>query len=444
MLMTLPIPVYVINLKERVERLNHIKSQFEGKDEFEVHIVEAIRHEHGAIGLWRTIQSIFELDVVQNQEYIVLCEDDHEFTGAYVKEDLIESIQACMRYNVDMLLGGPSWVLSIFPVERNMFWVDAFTGLQFTVIFKKFFSSITAQKPDESLNGADFKIGGLTNNKLFIYPFISVQKEFGYSDATPNNNEVGRVERLFVSTTERVRLNRHVLQYYAKLPSTGTVDASSLANITIPTYVINLPERIDRRLHIEKQFEGKPEFDVTIVEACKDEIGALGLWRSLRKIIQLAIDNDDDVIVISEDDHEFTENYSKEYLLTNIIEAGQQGVDYLSGGSGGFGAAFPISRNRYWASTLLSSQFIVVYRPFFEKILAEPYDNDVKADIKLSELTSNKMVIHPYISVQKDFGYSDVTPEHNIGKDMVDVMFKRSQRRLSNIQHAYFVVHENT
>jgi hypothetical protein len=199
-----------------------------------------------------------------------------------------------------------------------------------------------------------------------------------------------------------------------------------------------LPERVERKFHIEKQFEGKDEFDITIIEACKHEVGSVGLWLSIRKIIQLAIDNDDDVIIICEDDHEFTENYSKDFLLTNIIEASHQGVDYVSGGSGGFGAAFPVTRNRYWASTLLSTQFIVVYRDFFERILDEPYDKDVIVDLLMSKLTSNKMVIHPYISVQRDFGYSDVTAVHNQVNGLVTKLFIRAQKRLGNIQQAYF------
>ena len=46
------LPVYVINLKERTERRQHIEEQFQGKVEFDLHWIEAIKHSIGAVGLW--------------------------------------------------------------------------------------------------------------------------------------------------------------------------------------------------------------------------------------------------------------------------------------------------------------------------------------------------------------------------------------------------------
>ena len=150
-----------------------------------------------------------------------------------------------------------------------------------------------------------------------------------------------------------------------------------------------------------------------IVDACKHDIGALGLWLTIRKIIRLALKNDEDVIIICEDDHEFTKDYHKDTFIQNIIEANEQGADYLSGGTGGFYLAIPISKQRFWVNPCSSTQFIVIYKKFFEKILNEPFDDHVIADILLSEITSHKMVVYPFISKQKDFGYSDVTLIHN-------------------------------
>lgn len=89
----------------------------------------------------------------------------------------------------------------------------------------------------------------------------------------------------------------------------------------ISTYVINLKDRIDRKKHVSTEFEGRDEFDVTFVDACEHSIGAVGLWNSIVKIIQIAVEKDDDVIVICEDDHYFTKNYSKEYLFENILSS---------------------------------------------------------------------------------------------------------------------------
>jgi GR25 family glycosyltransferase involved in LPS biosynthesis len=214
--------------------------------------------------------------------------------------------------------------------------------------------------------------------------------------------------------------------------------------IIIPTYVINLPERTERLAHIKAEFSGKPEFDVQIVEACKHEVGALGLWMSIRKIIEMAIANDDDVIIISEDDHQFTKDYTKEFLIENIIQAGQQGAYLLSGGTGKFNTAIPITQNRYWVRHLLSTQFVVIYRDFFQHIMNEPFDEKIIADMAYSRMTPHKMLLCPFISTQKDFGYSDITSLHNEQKNMVTNMFAESNYKIKRIQQAYIKYHLQT
>ncbi|NLR62651.1 glycosyl transferase [Chitinophaga polysaccharea] len=208
----------------------------------------------------------------------------------------------------------------------------------------------------------------------------------------------------------------------------------SFDNVFIPTYIINLPERTERREHIVKQFSGRTEFDTVIVDACRHEIGAVGLWRSIISIIKMAVDNDDDVIVICEDDHEFTEHYNREVFIRNIIEANAQGVDYLSGGTGYFYLAVQVSEHRFWVNPSSATQFIVIYKRFFDKILNEPYNDNVIADVLLSGMTGNKMVMYPFISRQRDFGYSDVTPVHNNMPGLVDCLFSESSRKLGMLK----------
>ncbi len=208
-------------------------------------------------------------------------------------------------------------------------------------------------------------------------------------------------------------------------------------DMVIPTYVINLSERTDRLAHIRKQFEHKKEFELILVEACKHEAGTLGLWNSIVKVIKLAIANDDDVIIICEDDHEFTENYSKEHLLQNVIEANEQGVNILSGGIGGFNYAIPVTNSRCWIDSFWCTQFIVIYKNFFQIILEEPFSGKDTADGKFSEMTSSKMVLYPFISVQKDFGYSDVTRINNEFSGQITRYFESANNRLSSVMKTY-------
>lgn len=78
-----------------------------------------------------------------------------------------------------------------------------------------------------------------------------------------------------------------------------------------------------------------------------------------------------------------------------------QGVDILSGGVGGFGYAVPIAKNRYWVDWFWCTQFIVVYKKFFQKILDYEFKDTDTADGVISMLSNNLMTLYPFISKQK-------------------------------------------
>ena len=83
-------------------------------------------------------------------------------------------------------------------------------------------------------------------------------------------------------------------------------------DVVIPVYVNNLPERQDRRDSIVRTFEGKPEFELHITPAIRKERGADGLWASIRNVIQMVSESDDEVIILCEDDHVFTADYDRD------------------------------------------------------------------------------------------------------------------------------------
>lgn len=208
-------------------------------------------------------------------------------------------------------------------------------------------------------------------------------------------------------------------------------------NIVLPAYAINLEERTDRRQHLLQQFGGKSEFDLHIVNACRDKNSRIGLWHSIIKVIQLAEQADDDVILLCEDDHTFTTSYSRDFLFRNILEAASQGAELLSGGIGGFNHAVPVTRNRYWIDAFWCSQFLILYRPIFRKILDAGFQDDDTADGILSEITSHKMVLYPFVSVQIDFGYSDVTVKNHHTRDLIADYFRGTSARLEKYQQVY-------
>ena len=200
-----------------------------------------------------------------------------------------------------------------------------------------------------------------------------------------------------------------------------------------------MKERVERKQHIIKEFDNKEEFELNLGEASVHPIGAVGLWNSMIKIIKMAKEKGDDIIVICEDDHYFTENYSPKLLFKEVTEAYIQGAEVLSGGIGGFGQAIPAGYHRYKVDWFWCTQFIVVYNRFFDKMLDYSFQDTDTADGVISKLATNKMVIYPFISEQKDFGYSDVTQSNMEQQGKIREHFAKANKRMefvsqSNIQ----------
>lgn len=431
----MPISTYIINLKSRTERKKNVLKEFNGRDEFNLTFVEPIKHNVGAVSLWETIKYILTDLIDGRDDFILLCEDDHIFTDSYSSNDLFECIKEAIRIDADILLGGMSWFQTCIRVSEKLFWIEKFSALQFTIIFKRFYKKIL-QSNFSDKDVPDYKISELTDNKFVIYPFISTQKEFGYSDVTPKNNGTDRVEELFRKSAELLGCLDKISTSYRRHGSASDFSKIDIESVTIPTFIINLAERKDRLKHIRTQFAGKKEFDITIIEACKHKIGSVGLWYSIKKVIESAIANNEDVIVICEDDHQFTEDYNKKGFITSILKSHQAGCEILNGGiGGGFDHAIFVDSSRVWVNSFCFTQFIVLFKSIFTKILNEPFSELNTVDQILSELTSHKMILYPFISVQKDFGYSDVKG-YNDEKDLINTLPEKAIVRLHRIREA--------
>lgn len=176
------------------------------------------------------------------------------------------------------------------------------------------------------------------------------------------------------------------------------------------------------------------EFKVTYMEAIQHDNGAVGLWLSIRNAVELAIEKGDELIVLCEDDHVFTEAYNRDYLFSNIISAYTQGAELLNGGVGGFGTAVPVSEHRSCVDWFWCTQFVVVFASLFQRILEYDFKASDTADGVLSVLARNKQVMFPPISTQFNFGYSDITPHP---QDFQDCIFNNANRRLADTHRVY-------
>lgn len=431
-----PITVYAPNLARRKDRRASILEQFNNRSEFDFHLVDAIEMKNGPWALWQTFYRIVEKEEERESDFFVFCEDDHVFTSNYTADFLLDRIEEANNLGVEILSGGMAVVKHPVQVSPHLFWVSAFNGMQFTVIYKRIYKSILSCKTSAGYV-TDIHLSHIAKNKYVIYPFISVQKEFGYSDVTNINNEEGRVTRFFNHTQTLLEKLNKTRAFYERLPHSVIQDIKNTdtANCYIPTYIINLKQREDRLHYIKAQFLGRKEYHVHVIEACENENGAVGLWNSICKIIKDAQSKDEDYVLICEDDHHFTPDYDSGRFFHQVMIAGAMGAQILNGGVGGFGNLIPLGNGLNWCDMFWSTQFILVYRNAYEIILNAEFGMNDVADEKLSALLTNKMVITPFISEQADFGYSDVTQSNN-RYSMVQYLFDKSKRRLDDYKYA--------
>lgn len=206
---------YVINLDHRKDRRIHISKEFDGRDEFDVVIYPAVVDEIGAIGLFKSFRSIIEEASDISLDYVIVCEDDHRFTADYESTILERYISLGLELKFDLLLGGPSKVYDVIFANDDLYWLNQFSGLQFTIIFRRFFEVILNFELEEG-KAFDFELGGLSEDIYALYPSISEQVYFGYSDATLKNEtvDVGTYYRVCRERMDKLYL---INNYYWKL-----------------------------------------------------------------------------------------------------------------------------------------------------------------------------------------------------------------------------------
>ncbi|KGE13332.1 hypothetical protein [Sphingobacterium deserti] len=430
----LKIPTFIINLERRPDRKTHVLREFNDKDEFSVTVIPAIEDHIGGFGLSQTVLSIMARALISDEEFVLICEDDHHFTSDYDYLTLIKLIDRCDLLEADVLVGGPSWFDYGVRVDENLSWLNAFTGAQFLIVFKRFYKKLY-NYPFRKHEHIDHVISDISDRIFTTNSIISVQHDFGYSDVNAMNNKQGVVSKLYIDIINRLAGLDQIYSRVSKLEKVE-LQVSDYESLMITTYAINLPKRIDRLKHIKSQFEGKSEFDLNIIEACQSERGSLGLWSSIRKAVQHAKDMDEDIVIICEDDHTFSEDYSKETLFRAIIQGAHLGADLILGGISNTLQAIVVSPDLCWVDTFLGAQFTIVYSNLFDDILTVDFEDTDAVDIKWSEITANKYVIHPFISTQKDFGYSDI-PIAGVNTANYQSWFSKCELKLNRIRSVH-------
>jgi len=419
------IDTFVINRSLRSDRKISIINEFNDKPEFKLNIINAIEDVNGAFGLWKTIQSILS-QYSAGKEFILICEDDHCFTENYSKIILHRLIENAIKLEADILLGGVSWFNNAIRTNDYLFWVEKFTGLQFTIIFKKFFKCILDAEFNE-FEAADLKISKLSLKSFLICPFFSIQKEFGYSDVTLNNEKAGHVDQLFLKSHDSLQfinaLSSHLNNLYYPV---SRLDVSGFISVRIPTYIVN--EKLGLISDKEIEFSEKCEFDIKPYNVSAQKDGQSSLWGGIKELVLESENNEEDILIIT-DHHIFSTTYKWKFLLKNILQAHAQGADCLLGGSLHWDNIVYASPSSFWIKEFSCCSFLVLFRKAFSKILREPSCMEI-TDIKISEILTNKLLLYPFVS------YRNLTTT-----DLE--LFLASEKRLGSMRELYLKINEN-
>lgn len=198
-----------------------------------------------------------------------------------------------------------------------------------------------------------------------------------------------------------------------------------------PTFIINLRERTDRKEHCIEAFKNHPEFNLTFVEAIKNQSGAQGLFASYQNIIREASNKNHDYVIICEDDHAFTSAYTPLFLNMMINEAYDKKCDVLLGGPSNIHDALFFSNNLYWIGGFTGLQFAVVFKSFYHYLLDFSLPEGKNIDLILGKISDKVFGCYPPISYQKSFGYSDVTVKNN--NIRIEEYFESCQLKLERL-----------
>lgn len=384
--------MYIINVKSRVDRRFHITAEFERFPEFDPVIVNPVPHEHAPVSLWLTIRKIVEMAQESELDHVIFCEDDHCFTGNYNIDSLLKAIQSAQDAGADVLFGGVSWFSNAIEFNDNIFWVEHSSGLQFTVIFKRFYTTLL-KKEFGAFNAADTVISSISDRKYFIYPFISVQKEFGYSDITPKNNNPGNVIALFDRSIAKSNAIKMLYDAYQPIGNLGNHNNHQGDNegFTILTMVSGDVGMREFSI-MEKELSKANTFRLKLLE----KPGNTELMY-LKQAVDIAIKEEEELFIFINSAISLSEGFTKDFLYECVIQAYQNGGDMLLGAVNDFDFAVPVSENLFWVNQFISSPFIIFFKSSFNKIQEIIENENASGFPVISSLSVKKFAVFPFL-----------------------------------------------
>ena len=168
----------------------------------------------------------------------------------------------------------------------------------------------------------------------------------------------------------------------------------NVANDEIKTfadnYYINTFCFYNNRNKYQEYFSKKKEFRIHWIKSTSPSPNIN--QKNLNSILTRSIQEEDDVIIICFDNYRFKRNYSKYSLFKYILMAKFYQADILFGNGSEMDCMCKIQDELYWVNSIKKSNFIVLYRKFFNKILDINLLNSKSFPETISALSHDKLM----------------------------------------------------
>lgn len=207
-------------------------------------------------------------------------------------------------------------------------------------------------------------------------------------------------------------------------------------DFSIPTYIMPLQTLYDNE-RLKAEFKDKNEYNlkfVPLVKVAKEPIDRLNTLKNIVREAQIA---DEDFILVCDDKHTFTSDYSFSEFKKAIIKAYYLNTKMLLCGFLGEGNNILfLNSSLFWLDSFSKSSFLVLYKSIYQNILDLVPDNTLSYEDQLSSITSNKLCLFPIISAsRKDSDienqilthYDPWNPTYQLNKERIEKLLKKSK-----------------
>lgn len=129
----------------------------------------------------------------------------------------------------------------------------------------------------------------------------------------------------------------------------------------------------------------------------KISIDAKDHWQQLINIIENAERAQENSVIFCTNE-KLLEKLNVDNFSRQIKEAAKYNAKILLANAGNAVSLLPISSNLFWIDHFTGCELMVIFRSCYALLTNEEHMEDEMIDEKLSEITSNKLLVHPMIS----------------------------------------------